>query len=46
MGQGKTTVEQVEEIIASKKRKNAGSAAPAQGLFLTKVVYPSDIFIY
>ncbi len=46
VGQGKITVAQVEEIINSKSRKKAGAAAPAQGLFLTKVVYPQDIFIY
>ncbi|MTI41612.1 tRNA pseudouridine(38-40) synthase TruA [Fulvivirga lutimaris] len=45
VGLGKITVNQFQEIIDSKDRKNAGAAAPAQGLFLTKVVYPQDIFI-
>lgn len=45
VGQGKITVEQVAEIIDSKNRKNAGAAAPGQGLFLTKVEYPNTIFV-
>lgn len=46
VGLGKITVAQFEEVINSKDRKKAGAAAPAQGLFLTKVVYPPDIFIH
>lgn len=45
VGLGKITVDQFKEIINSKDRKKAGAAAPAQGLFLTKVVYPQDIYI-
>jgi tRNA pseudouridine38-40 synthase len=30
---------QLEEIIASKNRSEAGMSVPAHGLFLTKVVY-------
>lgn len=33
------------EIIRSKDRKQAGSAAPAQGLYLTGVRYPAKIFM-
>ncbi len=36
----KTTLNQFEEIILSKDRRNAGAAAPACGLYLTKVDYP------
>ncbi|WP_375585463.1 tRNA pseudouridine(38-40) synthase TruA [Cyclobacterium xiamenense] len=32
------------EIIKNKDRKQAGSAAPAQGLYLTGVRYPEEIF--
>jgi tRNA pseudouridine38-40 synthase len=45
VGLGKLTVSQIPEIIDSKERKNAGAAAPAQGLFLTKVEYPNTIFV-
>ena len=45
VGQGKISLEAFESIIASKDRKQAGRAAPPQGLFLTEVTYPNDIFI-
>jgi tRNA pseudouridine38-40 synthase len=45
VGLGKITVAQFEEVISSKDRKKAGAAAPAQGLFLTKVEYPDTILV-
>ncbi|MEM0518564.1 tRNA pseudouridine(38-40) synthase TruA [Aequorivita flava] len=45
VGFGKTTIEEFSEILQSKNRENAGASAPAQGLFLTKVVYPDSIFL-
>lgn len=45
VGTGKTTLEEFKKIIESKDRKNAGPSAPAQGLFLTEVNYPKNIFI-
>lgn len=45
VGRGKLDLEEFRAIILSKKRIRAGSSAPAQGLFLTKVVYPESIFI-
>ncbi|MEX1383633.1 tRNA pseudouridine(38-40) synthase TruA [Lutibacter sp.] len=45
VGTGKTTLEEFKRIIESKDRKNAGPSAPAQGLFLTEVNYPKNIFI-
>ena len=42
VGIGKTTPEQVEEIINSKNRENAGPTAPPQGLALYKVEYQGD----
>ena len=45
IGIGKTSLEELKNIIASLDRKKAGRAVPAHGLFLTEVKYPSDIFI-
>jgi tRNA pseudouridine38-40 synthase len=38
-GKGKMKSEDIEGIMLSKDRKNAGAAAPARGLFLEKVNY-------
>jgi tRNA pseudouridine38-40 synthase len=35
----------LREILKSGDRSNAGKSMPAEGLFLTKVEYPKDIFI-
>lgn len=40
VGEGKLTVDQFREILASGDRSEAGASVPAHGLFLTKVVYP------
>jgi tRNA pseudouridine38-40 synthase len=40
VGAGKTTLQDVEKILAHKDRTKAGHAAPACGLYLTKIVYP------
>jgi tRNA pseudouridine38-40 synthase len=45
VGREKLDLEEFRAIIQSKTRMRAGSSAPAQGLFLTKVVYPESIFI-
>jgi len=45
VGYGKTSLEAFKKIIESKNRCNAGPSVPAQGLFLTQVVYPKTIFI-
>lgn len=45
VGTGKKTLEEFKKIIESKDRKNAGTSAPAQGLFLTEVSYPQNLFI-
>lgn len=45
VGFEKTSLEQLSSIINSKDRSNAGSSAPARGLYLTKVSYPQDVFI-
>jgi tRNA pseudouridine38-40 synthase len=45
IGKGKMTLEDFKQIIESENRCNAGTSAPAQGLFLTQVTYPKTIFI-
>ncbi|EAY26305.1 tRNA pseudouridine(38-40) synthase TruA [Microscilla marina] len=40
VGSGKITLEEFEQIILNKDRKQAGWSVPAQGLFLAKVEYP------
>jgi tRNA pseudouridine38-40 synthase len=42
VGRGKLEVEDVRRIIESKKRTEAGPSVPAQGLFLTRIIYPDD----
>jgi len=43
VGYEKWALEDVRRVIESKNRSNAGASAPAQGLYLTKVVYPGTI---
>ena len=43
VGIGKMQPEEIKEIINSKNRSNAGSSAPAHGLFLTEILYPENI---
>ena len=45
IGNGKKNINQLEKILASKKRANAGYSAPANGLFLTKIIYPNSIYL-
>jgi tRNA pseudouridine38-40 synthase len=45
VGYAKISLEEFHAIIASKNRVNAGSSAPANGLYLTKVLYPDDIIV-
>lgn len=45
VGLGKISAKDFESIIVAKDRKVAGQAAPPQGLFLTKIVYPPEIFV-
>jgi tRNA pseudouridine38-40 synthase len=41
VGKGKLTLKQFSEIIEKKDRGAAGASAPAQGLFLVDIEYPS-----
>ncbi len=44
IGQQKISVEGLEAIINSKNRNEAGTSAPAHGLYLTQVIYPKEVF--
>jgi tRNA pseudouridine38-40 synthase len=45
VGFGHRPVSDLHQIIASKDRTQAGKAAPAKGLFLSQIEYPSDIYL-
>lgn len=45
IGLKKRKVEDMERVIKSKDRSQAGFSVPAHGLFLTDIQYPSNIFI-
>jgi tRNA pseudouridine38-40 synthase len=45
IGLGKKEVEALHQIIQSQNRSEAGFSVPANGLFLTKIVYPESIRI-
>jgi tRNA pseudouridine38-40 synthase len=45
VGQNRISVEEFENIIKAKDRKSAGRAVPPEGLFLTEVNYPQNIYI-
>ena len=44
VGRGKRSVEEFQAIIAGRDRALAGTSAPPQGLFLTRVDYPAEIY--
>jgi tRNA pseudouridine38-40 synthase len=44
VGMGKMAPEEIHTIIESKSRSEAGASVPAKGLYLTKVLYPKEIF--
>ena len=44
IGQGKMTITDLKNTIESGERSKAGASVKAQGLFLTKIVYPSNSF--
>jgi tRNA pseudouridine38-40 synthase len=45
VGFGQRPVADLHRIIATKDRNQAGKAAPAKGLFLSRIEYPSDIYL-
>ncbi|WP_372974093.1 tRNA pseudouridine(38-40) synthase TruA [Muriicola sp.] len=44
VGLGKSAVEDVNHIIKSRDRSEAGVSVPAKGLYLTKISYPESLF--
>lgn len=45
VGRGKLDITAFAEITAGRNRSLAGTSAPAHGLFLTRVIYPADIYL-
>jgi tRNA pseudouridine38-40 synthase len=45
IGKGTLDISMLQDIINNRNRSSAGFSVPACGLFLTKVVYPPEIFI-
>ncbi|MFV8226981.1 tRNA pseudouridine(38-40) synthase TruA, partial [Christiangramia aquimixticola] len=45
IGFGHKQVEDLDRIILSKDRTQAGKAASAKGLFLSQIEYPTDIYL-
>lgn len=45
IGRGRYVVGEMQRILDSGNRSEAGTSAPAQGLYLSKVVYPDHIFL-
>ena len=45
IGQGKADIEDMDSIIRSKDRSNAGASVPAHGLYLTHIEYPHNCLI-
>ena len=45
VGYKKREVKDIEKLIKSKDRGEAGFSAPAQGLYLSRIEYPDNIFI-
>jgi tRNA pseudouridine38-40 synthase len=43
LGRGKLTLTDFSHIVASQKRTEAGTSAPAHGLYLTNVMYPNAV---
>lgn len=44
VGLGKSEIDTVKAIIKSKNRCKAGASVPAKGLYLTKVLYPKNLY--
>jgi len=45
IGLHKISIDELVQIIEAKDRSKAGFSVPAHGLYLTKIVYPNQIFI-
>jgi tRNA pseudouridine38-40 synthase len=45
IGCEKISIDDFHNIIKSKNRSNAGTSVPAEGLYLTRVIYPKELFL-
>jgi tRNA pseudouridine38-40 synthase len=45
VGTDKINIDNFQQILESRDRSKAKAAAPAQGLYLSKIIYPEEIFI-
>ena len=45
IGKKKYNINYLDEIILSRDREKAGYSVPAQGLYLSNIIYPKNIFI-
>ena len=45
IGLKKRSIQDMKLIIESRDRSKAGFSVPAKGLFLTKIIYPSNVFL-
>jgi tRNA pseudouridine38-40 synthase len=45
LGRGKIEMKELRKIIESKDRSAAGPSVPPEGLFLTRVEYPEELFL-
>ena len=45
VGRGKMTIEQFAKVITQHTRTAAGDSAPAEGLYLTQIIYPEEIWV-
>jgi tRNA pseudouridine38-40 synthase len=45
IGRGRHALEEMQRILASGNRTEAGASAPAQGLYLCRIVYPEHVFL-
>jgi tRNA pseudouridine38-40 synthase len=46
IGKEKMTLEEFKIVIANKNRSDAGMSVPAHALYLSRIQYPSTIFIH
>ena len=46
VGRGKRSVDDFRRLIEAKDRCQAGTSAPPEGLALTGIDYPDDLFIH
>ena len=45
VGRGKMTPEKFAQVISQHTRTAAGDSAPAEGLYLTQIIYPEEIWV-